>query len=70
MKKLQRLYLRLFPRYRRLESRAVDYEVGDRMIRESADKPEPQRWVIAKEESVNPLAGRIVFLERRERIVE
>jgi hypothetical protein len=70
MKTLRKLFLKLFPVYRRLEFRAVDYREGDRLIRQSAGKPEKEKWVLAKEEDFNRAIGLIVMLERKERILE
>lgn len=68
MNALRRLFYRIFPRYRRLELRAVSYEVADRLIRESANKAKHEQWSIAREEDGNRVIG-VVWLERRERIV-
>ena len=65
---MRQLWLRLFPKYRRLEYRTCSYSEGDRLIRESEGKPECEQWVLAKEEDFNLLAGLSVCLERRERI--
>lgn len=67
MNALRKLWLRIFPRYRRLELRFVNYGEGDRLIRESAGRGEGEQWEIAKEEDQNTEYG-MVFLERRERI--
>ena len=68
MKSLRKLFLKLFPRYRRLEFKACSYAEGDRLIRESVGKPESEQWVLAKEEDSNHAIGLVVMLERRERI--
>lgn len=68
MKKLLRkLYFKMVKRYRRLELKFVSYTEGDKMIRETYDKPESEKWVIAKEEDANKKLG-MVYLERKERI--
>ncbi len=47
----------------------MSYTEGDRLIRESADKPEHEQWVLAiPEEDRNRAFGLVVYLERRERI--
>ena len=63
IKQIRKLYLKLFPQYRRLEMRCVTYAEGDRLIKED------QSWVLAKEEDTNFNYG-VVFLERKERILE
>ena len=68
MRKLRRIYFRMFKRYRRLELKCVSYSEGDRLIKENADKPEAYQWHLAKEEDSNLLVGVSVYLERRERI--
>lgn len=68
MNPLRKLWRRIFPSYRRLELRFVNYSEGDRLIRESAGCPEYDRWQIAREEDKNTMYG-MVFLERRERIL-
>jgi hypothetical protein len=55
------------PKYRRLELRPVSYAEGNRLICETANKPESEQWHIAKEEDKNK-NYRIVYLERRELI--
>jgi hypothetical protein len=55
------------PKYRRLELRPVSYSEGNKLICESANKPEAEQWHIAKEEERN-FNYRVVYLERRELI--
>lgn len=69
MKTLIRLYYKYFPNYTVLETKCVTYAEGDKMIKESADKPESERWVLAKEEDTNPVIG-LVYLCRKVRIWE
>ena len=65
---LKRLYYKIFKRYRRLALKCCDYHTADRLIRESAEKPESKRWHIAiPEEDLNQ-GFNSVFLERKERI--
>jgi hypothetical protein len=52
------------PKYRRLELRPVSYSEGNKLITESANKPESEQWHIAKEEERN-FNYRVVYLERR-----
>jgi hypothetical protein len=68
MTKLQKLFLRIFPRYERLEFRAVSYREGNLLIQRSVGKPETEQWVLAKEEDNNRVIG-LVMLERRQRIL-
>lgn len=63
----KRLYYRLFPTYNVLETKFVTYQEGDKMIRETHDKPEADRWVLAKEEDTNQIIG-MVYLCRKVRI--
>lgn len=67
MKLIRRLFFRVFKRYRRLELRTVGYAEADKLIRESAGKPECDRWDIAPEEDGNWAIG-VVYLERKVRI--
>ena len=66
---LRKLYYRLFPTYQVLETKFVTYLEGDRMIRETHDKPEAEKWVLAKEEDTNTVIG-WVYLCRKVRIKE
>lgn len=68
-KKLRRLFLRWFPRYRRLELRHVNWLAAQDMILMRSVLDEDLRWVIAKEENQNLDLG-YVWIERRERIWE
>lgn len=63
----RKLFYRVFKCYMRLELRFISYGEADRLIRESANLPEDQRWEIAREEDHNRLIGK-VFIERRVRI--
>lgn len=69
MKTLRRIYYRIFKRYVVLETRCFYYSVADKMIRNTANEPEEERWVLAKEEDGNRVFG-MVYLCRRKRIVE
>jgi hypothetical protein len=68
MKKILSWWRRLFPKYRRITIRFVSYSEAERLIRESADKPEPEKWVIAVPEEDRNRIGGWVYLERRVRI--
>ncbi len=67
IKYLRKLYLRYFPKYRRLECRFVNYSEGAKLIHGNAGLPESQQWRVAPEEDRNGVYG-YVHLERRERI--
>jgi hypothetical protein len=67
MKKLRKIYFKLFPTYRVLRTVFVTYEVADEMIKLSEGKPENEQWVLAKEEDTNHLIG-FVYLCKKERI--
>lgn len=70
MKRLRKLWLRLFPKYVVHEQRFVSYADADKMIRESAEWPEIERWDIYPElEDKNRVIGS-VFICRRTRITE
>lgn len=64
---LRTLYFRIFKRYTVFETKYVSYSEGDKMIRETADKPEEQRWVLDEEEDSNDTYG-WVYLCRKKRI--
>lgn len=65
---LKKLFYKIFKRYKRLELRFVSYREGDVLIRNTATRPENERWVLAKEEDMNHVIG-MVYLERKERII-
>ena len=65
----RKTFYRVFKCYVRLELRFVSYGEADRLIRETADLPEDQQWVIAREEDHNRIIGK-AFIERRIRITE
>lgn len=67
MRKLRKIYYKLFKHYEVLETKCVTYQEGDRMIRETHNKPEEERWVLAKEEDNNHIFG-VVYLCRKVRI--
>jgi hypothetical protein len=69
MKRLVRLYYKLFPHYTVLETKWFKYSTADMLIKETADKSEAERWVLAKEEDKNRVMG-IVCLCRKVRIIE
>lgn len=68
MKQLRKIYYKIFRNYTILETKFVPYGAGDKMIRETHDKPEREKWVLAKEEDTNRIIG-MVYLCRKERIV-
>ena len=71
MKFLRRWYYKLFPTYRRLELRCVNYFDANKMLRESEGKPEGELWHLAiPEEDYNRMSGFMVYLERKIRIYE
>ncbi len=75
MKKLRKLYFKLFKRYRRLELKLISYQEANSLFKSYAHGhanaliPEQDRWRIADEEDNNIDIGH-VWLERRERITE
>lgn len=69
MKKLRKIYYKIFKHYTILETKFISYQEGDKMIRETHDKPEREKWVLAKEEDTNRVIG-MVYLCRKERIVD
>lgn len=70
MSALSKIYYRVFRRYRRIELVCVDYMSADEMLWGTWNNPLPTRWVLATpEEDLNRKRG-MVWLERRERIVE
>jgi hypothetical protein len=68
---LKKLYYRLVPTYKVLETQLVTYQEGDKMIRETYDKPEAERWVLAKEEDTNYISHTtpMVYLCKKVRII-
>lgn len=66
---LKKLYYKIFKHYKVLETKLVSYQAGDRMVRETHDKPEAERWVLAKEEDTNRVIG-MVYLCRKRRVTE
>lgn len=65
---MKKIFYKIFKRYKVLETRFVTWEVGDKMIKETHDKPEPEKWVLAKEEDANTIIG-MVYLCRKVRII-
>lgn len=70
MKRIRKIYFRIFKHYRRLEIRLFEYQGADRLIRQNEGKPESEQWVIAIPEEDTNFAYGYVYLERRERILE
>jgi hypothetical protein len=70
IKRIRKIFFKVFKCYRRLEFKACSYAAADILIRQNEGKPENEQWVIAKEEDRNRAIGLFVFLERRERITE
>lgn len=69
---LQTWWRKLWPEkveWRRIEIRACSYADADRLIRESAGKPEPEQWVIAVQEEDLNRTFNLVYLERKERVL-
>lgn len=66
---LRRFYYRVFKHYNVLETKFVTYREADKMIMETAKKPESEKWVLAKEEDANPVIG-MVYLCRKVRITK
>ena len=68
MKLLKKLYYRLIPTYKILEEKCVTYKEGDKMIRESKDKSEFEKWALSPKEDYNIFFG-MVYLCRKSRIL-
>lgn len=68
MRLLTKLYYRLFPTYRTLENKVLNYTEADKLIRQNEGKPPHEQWVLSPMEDMNRGIN-IVFLERRERII-
>lgn len=66
---MRKLFYRIFKCYKVLETRCFTWEEADLIIKQTHDKPESERWVIAKEEDTNHVIG-IVWLCRKVRITE
>lgn len=66
---MKKLFYKIFKRYKVLETKYVSYSEGDEMIKATHDKPESEKWVLAKEEDTNQTIG-MVYLCRKVRIVE
>ena len=67
MKKLRQLYYTLFKHYNVLETKCVTYKEGDKMLTETSNSQESEKWVLAKEEDTNRMMG-MVYLCRKVRI--
>lgn len=63
----RKLYYKLFPHYKVLETRFITWEEGDQLLRESTDKTGAEEWVLAKEEDDNHVHG-MIYLCRKEKI--
>lgn len=64
---LKKLYYKIFKTYKVLETKFVTWDEGDKMIRATHDKPEEEKWVLAKEEDTNHIMG-MVYLCRKVRV--
>lgn len=64
---MKKLFYKLFKRYKVLETRFVSYAEADELIFLSSNKPEGEKWVLAKEEDTNFDIGR-VYLCRKIRL--
>lgn len=64
---LKKLYYKIFKTYKVFQTCLVDYEEADKMIKESANKPEEWQWVLSDKEDANKVFG-MVWLCRRVRI--
>lgn len=73
MKKLRQLYYLVFPTYKRLAVGSFPYSLADKMLRDSENKPEEEKWRVCFEMEdrnyPNPLNPH-VWLEQRKRIIE
>ena len=69
MKRLRKFYYRIFKTYNVLETKFVTYSEGDRMIKETNNKSEEEKWVLAKEEDTNKVIG-MVYLCRKVQIID
>ena len=67
MKRLRRLYFKIFKTYRILERQFVTYEKANEMLKRTEMFPEDLRWQLAPEEDWNLVSG-FVYLCRKERI--
>jgi hypothetical protein len=66
---MKKIFYKIFKRYKVLETKFVTYKEGDKMCRDTHDKPEEEKWVLAKEEDSNRIIG-MVYLCRRVRLME
>ena len=64
---LKKIYYKIFKTYKVLETRCVTWNEGDKLIRTTYNKPENERWVLAKEEDMNNIIG-TVYLCRKVRV--
>lgn len=64
---MKKLYYKIFKTYKVLETKFVTYQEGDKMLMSNKDRPESERWVLAKEEDANMVIG-MVYLCRKIRI--
>lgn len=65
----RRLYYKIFPTYKVLETKLFTYSAGDAILKASEGKPESERWCLAKEKDFNLMYG-WVWLCRKIRITE
>lgn len=69
IRRLRKLYYRIFVRYKRLELIYVDWRKADSLIKQNQNGPEDQQWHIAKEEDTDRTYS-MVYLERKIRITQ
>lgn len=72
MKKLRKIYYRIFKIYRVIETKFVSYDEADKMIKETQNCIESERWVLSDMEDKNPIHAIVfmVYLCRKVRIME
>ncbi len=69
MKRLRRIYFKLFPTYKEIEVKCFTWAQADDLMKSEIGKPAKERWAISKEEDNNPTFD-MVYLCRKERITE
>jgi len=68
MRKIKQFYYKIFPRYKVVETKFVTWDEGDKMIKETQNSPDNEKWVISEKEDENRIIG-MVHLCRKERLI-
>lgn len=61
-----KLWFKIIPTYDRLELKFLNWTDADILLKQNSNKPDEEKWHLAKEENTNQIIG-MVYLERKKR---